>query len=249
MRERDLLEDFVFPLVSGNLRPDGTAEPDRYRGTGFLIGGNYAITAGHVLKAGGNPIAARLIDDEVSAWRFVNVLDAEYHPTEDVALVQLKPPELGAEWGSIYRLSADPVAAGQPYYLHGYPEDTWYERVQSQGFIRPELVFSEGHIRRRITDVAFPNIKGAALLELSQVGDAGCSGSPVFDRRPWRSTEVIGVYIGERTDSLATSVGYAARVEALTGWVPGMLGQDIIAAFGPQQGRVDKLRTTHPMGP
>lgn len=249
MRDRDLLEDFVFPFVSGNLRTDGLAEPGVYRGTGFLIGGNYAITAGHVLKAGGNPIAARVIDEEIGNWRYVNVLDAEYHPTEDVALVRLQPPEPGAEWGSIHRLAIDHVSAGHPYHLWGYPEDTWYENVQSRGFIRPELVCSEGHVRRRITDVALPSIRGTALLELSQVGGAGCSGSPVLDRRPWRSNEVIGVYVGERTDVLATSVGYAARVEALSGWAPAMLGEDIIAAFGPKEGHADRLRTTHPIGP
>lgn len=94
---------------------------------------------------------------------------------------------------------------------------------------RPDLTYSEGHVRRRLSNIPLPAIKGSSFLELSQVAGAGCSGSPVIFNSPYagQPLQLVGVYVGERLDEYSTSVGYATRLDELLNWAPGLLGRTL----------------------
>jgi hypothetical protein len=129
-------------------------------------------------------------------------------------------------------VSSETVHGSSHYYLFGYPEDAAYEIVRDdRAQVRPDLVYSEGHVRRRIAGVPLPKIRGTVFLELSGVAGGGCSGSPVFKtrspfeiRRPWLLT---GVYVGERITDRATSVGYAVPSDEISSWAPDLLGRTL----------------------
>ena len=112
--------------------------------------------------------------------------------------------------------------------MWGYPEDIAQE-LEGQGRVieRPELIYAEGYIRRRISQHAFPGIRGTQLFELSEVVGPGCSGSPIYiNRKPF--WDVIGIYIGERLNERSTSVAYAIREDVFRDWVPTCLGSSIL---------------------
>lgn len=91
--------------------------------------------------------------------------------------------------------------------------------VVTDGFAlpRPDLVYSEGHVRRRLSDIPLGHLRGAAFLELSAIAGSGCSGAPVTADRPGSSPwEVVGVYVGDRrNEGEGVAVGFATRVAAL----------------------------------
>jgi hypothetical protein len=96
---------------------------------------------------------------------------------------------------------------------------------------RPDLVYTQGYIRRRISDIPIPGIRGNGFFELSEVAGAGCSGSPVMLITSGPAWLVIGVYVGQRIaagDDLVR-VGYAAREDLFRDWVPDLLGVSVIA--------------------
>jgi hypothetical protein len=94
------------------------------------------------------------------------------------------------------------------------PEDTVYEIVDEAisdvAKPRPDLVFSEGHVRRRISDVPIRDIKGSRFFELSDAAGDGCSGSPLLDKRSQGADAwtLVGVYIGERVTSAGKGLGW-----------------------------------------
>lgn len=187
---------------------------------------NLALTAAHVLRSARPPIAALLVDDE--GWRAFAVRAVEDHPEEDVSIFSVEPPAASGSWQSLVRWGAGRVASSLPYHLWGYPEDAAYELVEADRVApRPDLVYNEGYISRTLTNVPFPAVRGTRFLELSQVAGAGCSGSPVISRRPGQHWDLVGIYVGERTNDRATSAGYATRADALSDWAPELAGRPL----------------------
>lgn len=225
----DAIRDYVFPLFEVEQQDASGLRAGRFLGTGFFVGQrNLALTAAHVLRSTQLPVAVALVDGD-SGWRALAVRASEEHPTEDVAVMMIEPPTPGGSWVSMVRWSTDWVGSSLPYHLWGYPEDAAYELVEGdQAVLRPDLVYSEGHIRRRLSGIPLPMIQGSKFFELSDVAGAGCSGSPVLHRRPGQMWELVAVYVGERVNERATSVGYAVRIEEIGEWVPELVGRSIL---------------------
>jgi hypothetical protein len=145
----------------------------------------------------------------------------ERHPNDDLALIRVE----GITWPSPFFVTAAAEHGSAHYSTWGYPLDVANEQ-EAGGRVapRPDLIFSEGHIRRRLTDVKFRGINGRKMYELSNVAGSGCSGSPVCIRQLGRDVfEVAGVYIGERySEADHVSVAYAVRSEAILGTWPSM---------------------------
>ena len=91
---------------------------------------------------------------------------------------------------------------------------------------RPDLIYSEGYIRRRITGLKVPTVKGTQLFELSAVAGRGCSGSPVLKTGAVLSA-VIGIYVSEKVND-ETAVAYAVREEAFREWKPTLFGRTVL---------------------
>lgn len=133
--------------------------------------------------------------------------------------------ELG-DWTSPFVISDDWEGPGRDYQLFGYPLDAFYDDISirygpEQLIGRPDLIFSKGHIRRRLScDLGIPNVKSSRFLELSTVAGEGCSGSPIFYTSTSGKWRVIGVYVGEKINDRTTSVSYAVRAESFSGWRP-----------------------------
>jgi len=224
--QRDAIRDYIFPLVTVVPHGDDVAY-GRFLGTGFLIGSRgMALTAGHVVSAvePGAHVAA-LFADLDGGWHAQTARSWEVHPTEDVAVLSLD----GGPWRSFLRLAGTWEGQTLHYRLFGYPQDTLIEVVRDGRVVpRPDLIYSEGYIRRRITDLKIPTVRGAQLFELSAVAGRGCSGSPVLKitgTGPW---EVIGIYVNERINDEAP-VAYAVREEAFRGWTPTLFGLTVLA--------------------
>ncbi len=220
----DRIVDWVFLVVTA-AQADGGVEI-RLQGTGFLLAGGdgLAITARHVARALGEEPAGGMFRDDDDGWRLTSATEVETHPREDVAWLRLETDDHGSQ------LRLDPGERHQatPYMVWGYPEDVHYEMVDhssGKALPRPDLIYSEGYVRRRMTGIPIDSVSGHTLFELSAVAGDGCSGGPVIWKRPglpgpW---QVIGVYIGQRTNYLAddpnrrrstadVAVGYATRV-------------------------------------
>lgn len=175
-------------------------------------------------------------DPELS-WQAIPVRQIETHRREDIALLDIEPPASGRTWRSLFRSDRIGAHASLPYAVWGYPEDALTEIVKhGQMKMRPDLVYSAGHIRRRLTDLDIPMIKGTALYELSGVAGAGCSGSPVLNRLPGRQWDLIGIYLGQRrrADLDGTVVGYALRVEHVATWIPELIGRTLAEELDSQ---------------
>jgi hypothetical protein len=223
------VRDVVFPLFRASRTTEGI-KVDSFEGTGFLIGSRgFALTAGHVAKrlSTDSAVAAFVVPD--GGWYGFSIIAAELHPTEDVAVIRLDRNLSGQPWHSWMLPVVRWEGASRNYGLFGYPEDVYHE-VVVDGIARgrPDLVFSQGHIRRRLTDIPLDNIKGCNFFELSQIAGSGCSGSPILCWPPGSVWEVIGIYCGERASlSNPASVGYAVRLDALAEWIPAVLGHRI----------------------
>ncbi|MFD7012495.1 serine protease [Rhodococcus jostii] len=228
------IRDYVFPLFEVEQCADHL-RARRFLGSAFFLGQrNHALTAGHVLRDVRLPVAALLVDE--SGWRPFAVRDYEAHPTEDVAVMSIEPPGPNQSWSSIATLTNEWHGSSLHYHTWGYPEDAAYEVVERDAMtVRPDLVYSEGHVRRRLTGVPLPAVGGGQFFELSAVAGAGCSGGPIFTRIPGSMWNLVGIYVGERVNDRATSVGYAVRIEAVRDWVPELLGRSLIDE-GSEQG-------------
>jgi S1-C subfamily serine protease len=224
----DAIRDHVFPVFEF---PPGDAPLTHrnFRGTGFMIGVNgFALTAAHVAE-GEFPLRAFVVIG--SAWIALEIDEVEHHPTEDVAVMRIRPPSANFTWTTIIQGVADRPRSSFPYMLWGYPEDTVLEQLESTAStFRPDLIYSEGHVRRIVRNVPMRQVHGTAFLELSQVAGRGCSGAPVLGSRG--SSErwaLAGVYVGERLDDRSTSVGFAARITELLEWSPRLIGHALPA--------------------
>lgn len=225
----DAIRDYVFAIVNIAVEDD-VYRITEFLGTGFFIGSRgYGLTARHVLAQAKTVAIVMPTSDQ--GWRLFAVKEEDSHPSEDISVIRIQPPEFG-HWRSIFSLPSAWAGSGLSYLLFGYPDSAMREVVDNgMALFRPDLIYSEGHIRRRLTDLPLPAIKGTRFLELSQVAGAGCSGSPVFNsasagRAAW---QLIGIYVGERLDSDSTSVGYAVRLDDLRDWEPEMLGRSLAA--------------------
>jgi hypothetical protein len=79
------------------------------------------------------------------------------------------PNAFGAEMPSDELAIFDAYGDTQPLcyaqvsdYLFGYPEDTVYEivdKTSGEAHPLPELVYVEGHVRRRVNNDSLPNLK------------------------------------------------------------------------------------------
>src|ERR1043165_1803359 len=161
-----LCRDFIFPICECAPNEGGGGfRFVRFLGTGFLFGSaGFALTASHVL---GSPTDQRLLMAMFVApnqhWLGARILRRHIHPTEDVAVIQLEPVS-GLPWYSPFGLSSTPAHSSCRYSLFGYPEDVANELVNestSRVETRPDLVYSEGHVRRRAT-LALPSVRGSA---------------------------------------------------------------------------------------
>jgi hypothetical protein len=217
---------------------NGAARIAATHGTAFHIGSRgFALTAKHLLAGKPKPLAA-LTMSEAGGWSWVSIVASELHPSEDVAILKL---ESGA-CRSGFQLSAATELASSRYRIYGYPADaTRFEGTLGE---IPDLVYTEGYIRRRHSASVYPSagpsspagaalISGTGFFELSQIAGPGTSGGPVFDFA--EPLTVIAIYSAEKHTPYVitgngsqitqlTSVSYAVRDDAFRNWKPAMLG-------------------------
>jgi Trypsin-like peptidase domain len=212
----DRMIDFVFPVVAVKRVDHQTLDYRGLLGTGFLVknGDGLGLTAGHVADNIVTDRAAALFRDVAGVWqpRAITIIDR--HANDDLALIRVE----GITWQSALFVTSAAEYGSAHYSMWGYPLDVTNEQEENGRIApRPDLIFSEGHIRRRLTDIKFRGITGRKMYELSNVAGSGCSGSPVCIRQPGRHPfEVIGVYIGERySEADHVSVAFAVRSEAI----------------------------------
>lgn len=149
----------------------------------------------------------------------------ELHPQEDLAAFQLS----GDNWGTVIAMGAVDVRASFEYCTWGYPVDVLHEVVTGGVAVpRPDLVFTAGHVRRRIRNLNQPKVKGSLLAELTVPAGSGCSGGPVLSRRPQDAFSLAGMYLGERISD-EVQVGYALLTEVFADWQPAGVGRTIRA--------------------
>ncbi len=216
----------------------GVAKIISTHGTAFLIGNRgFALTAKHVIAGKSKPLAA-LTMAQASGWTWVNIVASEMHPSEDVAIIKLDP----GSCKSGFQLSGSVEMASSRYRIFGYPGDATRLETVSGEF--PDLVYTEGYIRRRYSASLYPatgplpppgtaQVSGTSFFELSEIAGTGTSGGPVFDLAA--PMAVIGIYsaekhtprviaAGDKPVTQLISVSYAVRDDAFRDWKPAMLG-------------------------
>jgi hypothetical protein len=226
------ISDYVFPLVKATIL-NGNYRYEELIGTGFFIGnGGYALTAGHVvdqlfndLKSDGVVLA---LFQTGQIWYAYKVIDSEIHPFEDIGLIKLE----GSWWKSIVVISSDYHNSSAEYTCWGYPKIVAQEvqRIVEGAAENPELIYTQGYIRRRISrELEVSIYRGKQFYELSEIVGEGNSGGPVILKKSigQNKWEVIGVYIGEKASS-GVDVSYAVRSDGFFNWTPTMLSTTII---------------------
>ena len=217
--QSDAIRDHVFPIVDTGR---GKVE---FLGTGFIIGQrNFALTAGHVIKDALEPAALFVVE---GGWLPFSICAQESHPHEDLALLELNPPTAETNWTTFFSFNQRDTRSSLTYHLWGYPEDAAIELLSLGQGIRPDLVYSTGHVRRRLSGVPLPSIRGSQFIEVSEVAGAGCSGSPLFTSFGNSNWDLCAVYVGERVNDRSTSVGYAIVLDQIAEWVPELLGHPL----------------------
>ena len=224
-----LVRDYVFPVMTVDIQ-DTNWNYKTFLGTGFLIGRRgYALTAQHVIDNGGNgprlgglnhQIVGAFVNDD-GTWNGYIIDSVESHPDHDIALAHLhfapvQPPN------SFLVLSETRENAGRSYAQWCYPQDILHEIVENgRALQRPDLVYLEGYVRRRMPRNPIPAIRGLTFFELSTPGGVGASGSPLISQdRPEGDWPVFSIYVGERKSETDLSVGYGVPSEAFRDWVP-----------------------------
>jgi hypothetical protein len=226
------IADYVFPLVKAKRNAAGHYDYEELIGTGFIIGqGGFALTAAHVIEQ----CFDDLKDDGViialfwggAGWYVSEIHIHEKHPTEDVGIIKLSP----GNWKSIMTISDEPEYSACEYQCWGYPHETAKEVQQLYQDVieRPDLIFTQGYVRRRITRELYPTMifRGTQFYELSEQVGGGNSGAPVVLKKSigqeyWK---VLGIYIGEKVNG---NISYAVRSESFYSWVPNILQKSIL---------------------
>ncbi len=221
------IRDFVLAV--------GTIESDRFilEGTAFFIGSRgFLVTAAHVAEAmqrRGEPSAILVIDNRFQAVRIVGV---EVHPTEDIAVLQM--PTAGP-WYSIFAISRSSETSAMEVMMWGYPERVAHQirnRTTDPNMaefgVDPDLIYLQGYIRRPLNrSMPTGNLRGSAFYEINEVGGSCYSGSPVIPRMPGRTSDVIGIYVGEETADRRDLTGLVVRSDAVADWQPALIGNPI----------------------
>ncbi|MFM9760770.1 S1 family peptidase [Streptomyces scabiei] len=222
MTERDynMLFNIVVPVMRVRATSDDTVRNEGFAGTAFMLkhakgqAEGVAVTARHVAEQLTPGEAAVLFRGTDGSWQPAAVQGIESHPTQDVALLRLEPGTYVAHCV----LSRREEHASLQYMLWGYPAAVLYESVSDDGIAlqRPDLIYSEGHVRRRISD-RLPGIHGSRFFELSTPAGPGCSGAPIVARSQGHlggsDWQVVGVYVGERRSQPGDLfVGYGVRI-------------------------------------
>jgi len=216
----DPVISYVIPLVLTSRGDSGDWRLEEIPGTGFLVaeGRGLGVTARHIAHNLERGTAAAVFAQADGTWRAVQILKFEQHPVEDVALFRLPADD----YYSPFSVVASQHYSSAEYSVWGYPEDEHHDRMAAGGSA-PDLVYSAGHIRRRVS-YELPSVApGRSFYELSTPAGHKCSGAPVSElTNPWH---VIGVYVGERRNDTGTlAVGYATRTEALHAHWPALFG-------------------------
>ena len=219
----EFIKDYVIPMATA-VPSDGGIRIERFLGTAFLIGRRgFALTAAHTLVECGEARVVSMFSPPSGGWTGIDVIDRELHASEDVAILRLA----GNNWRSFLRISPTREHSALRYHLFGYPSDVaWENAAEGRVLLRPDLIYNEGYIRRRISS-EIPMLRGRSFYELSEIAGAGCSGAPIakITGGVWN---VTGIYVGEKTNDRATSVSYAVRSDAFYDWVPACLGRSIL---------------------
>lgn len=216
----DPVISYVIPLLLTSRGDSGDSRLEEIAGTGFLVaeGRGLGVTARHIAHNLERGTAAAVFAQADGTWRAVQILKFEQHPVEDVALFRLPADD----YYSPFSVVASQHYSSAEYSVWGYPEDEHHDRMAAGG-LAPDLVYSAGHIRRRVS-YELPSVApGRSFYELSTPAGHKCSGAPVSElTNPWH---VIGVYVGERRNDTGTlAVGYATRTEALHAHWPALFG-------------------------
>ncbi|MCV7251605.1 trypsin-like peptidase domain-containing protein [Mycobacterium hackensackense] len=226
----EAIRDYVLPLVLVRQTTPEECELESIQGTGFLLRGGrgLGVTAGHVAKAlragdQAGKIPGAIFWPASGGRRFATISSISFHESQDVALFRIADDD----YHSPLEMRKEQSSAPAGYMLFGYPEDTYYERMSEGAGLTPDLVYSEGHLRR---SVGFPlpidKIPGRAFYELSMPAGGGCSGAAVTLRIPPDPYGVIGIYVGEvRNENGTFAVGYAARTDELADQWPELFMQ------------------------
>jgi hypothetical protein len=220
-KQGDSIRDYVFPLALAEIDGNGYIF-EHFLGTAFVIGTNgYALTATHCIEAiDQTKLVGMFVDQEENFWCVFRLEVCAVHPEEDVALLRF----VEGDWKSIFTLSEEFLNSSFQYQSFGYPLDALYEELESKDIYgrvkpKPDLIFTSGYVKRRIS-FSVPSIKGSSLVEISAVAGEGCSGSPIFKVIPYRNWQIVGIYLGERTNDRGTNVAYALRNDGFMNWIP-----------------------------
>ena len=221
--------DAVLPIFLGKWDGDDF-QYKTVTGTTFLIGKRgFALTAAHVIdqiEVSGDDYAFGFLSDTFH-WRAGRINSWEKHPTEDVAILKLSH----AICPSWLVIQPEPQHQSSVYDSWGYPISVAEQPkiYEENGQDRPELIYTNGYVRRRISrKLPISIYRGTSFYELSEIAGDGCSGGPVIQkstvgRLTW---SVFGVYIGAAAGDFKSS--YAVRCEAFSEWTPSLLTRSIL---------------------
>jgi len=231
MGDPKFIRDYIFPLIKGIQKKD-SVQAGELIGTGFLIGKDgFAITAAHVIDQlidgnnGDDDVILGLFADG-DIWCAAYIESWEKHPSEDVGIIKFKI----FKRESVLKINDTPQYATCEYHCWGYPHEVAKElsKLDENAQDRPDLIFTQGYIRRRISRDLFPTciFRGTQFYELSETVGGGNSGGPIIIKNSIGKThwEVIGIYIGEKSGG---DISYAVRAEAFANWTPKILGKTI----------------------
>ena len=192
---------------------------------------DFRFTAAHVIDQllDGNKrddvILGLFVDN--NRWVAVFIENFEKHDTEDVGIIKFKT----FKRESFLKINTTPQHLTCEYHCWGYPHEVAKElsKLEENAPERPDLIFTQGYIRRRISRELYPTIifRDKQFYELSEIVGGGNSEVPIIlknsiGKKHW---EIIGIYIGEKSEG---DLSYAVRAEAFANWVPKILGKRII---------------------
>lgn len=232
-KQSSLITDYIFPLIKAKKDPNtGNFVYEELIGTAFFIGNRgFALTAGHVidqLLENHNPEKDAIIAifNTHPSWTVFEIRSFEKHPTQDVGLIKVD----GTNWKSIITITDKPQHSACEYHCWGYPHEIAkeYQKLEENSDERPDIIFTQGYVRRRITGDLYPTMifKGTAFYELSETVGGGNSGGPVILKKTTEQLKwhCFGIYIGEKEGG---NISYAIRADSFFDWRPEILGNSV----------------------